>query len=125
MFKPQRKTVVGLISSASRRAIATAIALVLLNQPAWAAVYPVDMERKLNGLKIFDRISRLEVGNAAVLSLTNAGTAAAVCRVTFDSRIDQPRTSSRKIGPGETTTMHYSASRQINRLKIIINCKPL
>ena len=125
MFKSQRGPGMALMSSAPRQAIATTIVLVFISQLARAAVYPVDVERNLNGLKIIDQVTRLEVGNASVLSLTNASTETADCRIIFDPRIQQRKTARRKIGPGETSTVHYAAGRAINRLMIVINCKPL
>lgn len=101
------------------------VVLALIGQQTLAATYPVEITRKLHGLKIFERVTTIEVGNSSVLSLTNASTEKASCRVTFDPRIEQRKTASRKIEPGETVTVHYAAGRQINRLNITINCKPI
>lgn len=107
------------------RAALTLMVLALISQQALAATYPVEIKRKLHGLKIFEQVTTLEVANSSVLSLTNASAETANCRITFDARIEQRKTANRKIASGETATVHYSAGRKINRLSITIDCKPI
>ena len=101
------------------------LGLSLTCQQTLAAVFPIDIERDLNGLKIIDRANTIEAGPSVVLTLSNLDTREASCRVSFDPRIEQRKTKKRNIAPGQTSSIHYAPGRQVNRLSIRIVCKPM
>lgn len=90
-----------------------------------AAVFPIDIKRQLNGLKIIDRASHIDVGSTVVLVLSNLDQRKASCRVSFDPSIEQRKRFKRVVDPGTAASINYSPGRQVNRLKINIVCKPV
>ena len=101
------------------------IVLALLCQNLSAAVFPIETKRQLNGLKIIDQVSTIEVGSTVIMTLNNLDQRNASCRVTFDPSVEQRKTSKRMVEAGTAATINYSPGRQLNRLKIHIVCKPV
>ncbi|RLA52017.1 MAG: hypothetical protein DRR42_08725 [Gammaproteobacteria bacterium] len=99
-------------------------ALCLLSQTTLAGVYPLDINKELNGLKIVADTTRIDIGTVVVLKLTNYDQLKAVCRITFDPRIASRKTYKREIESGTTASVKYSPGRKPNRLTIDIICNP-
>ncbi len=100
------------------------IVLAFACQNLSAATFPIDIKRQLNGLKIIDRASTIEVGSTVILVLNNLDQRQASCRVSFDPSIEQRKKFKRVVDAGTAASIHYSPGRQVNRLTINIVCKP-
>ncbi len=105
-------------------ALSLVIVLALTCQSLSAGTFPIDIKRQLNGLKVIDRASTINVGDTVILVLSNLDQRTAGCRVSFDPGIEQRKKSKRIVEAGTSASIHYSPGRPVNRLTIDIVCKP-
>jgi hypothetical protein len=103
---------------------AFAITLCMTSIHVSALTFPIDLKREMKDIKVIAAFRTIEVGSTVVLTLSNLDQREASCKATFDPKVEQRKTKKRQIEPGDSTSIHYSPGRKVNRLSIHVTCKP-
>lgn len=98
-------------------------AVLLLLLPLSAVAYPIDVEKKVTGVKL-DYITYDTDQDMGSISLDNYGQVPAQCRVTFRNGPEAPRVRRVQVAPGKRVDVNAKFNRQIIKLRIALDCKP-
>ncbi len=81
---------------------------------AWA--WPVDLNLETNGLEITAQVD--QIGDSAVVRLTNYATVTVRCELVFRNGPETPRTRQVVLEPGDARPVSYRPQRTVVRLRI-------
>lgn len=93
----------------------------MLCLPLTALAFPVEVELKSQGVSIAATSGYLS--NIATVTLVNQGQHAALCEATFVNGPERPSASRVRIKAGEKTVLTQAFFRQINRVRVTVDCK--
>jgi hypothetical protein len=102
-----------------KRILYSALALLA---PAIALAYPVEVLFTSQGLDI--TIQDIQQDNSTVLHLTNHEVVAVRCEIEFDAGVETRRRSA-IIEAGSGETMTHTPRREVVRMRVRVECKPL
>ncbi|UVJ45303.1 3-phosphoglycerate kinase [Pseudomonas sp. LS1212] len=92
--------------------------------PMTVLAYPIDVEKKLDGVKIdytaYD--TDYDIGS---ITLNNYGDVAAQCKVVFTNGPETPRTRRVQIPAKQSKDVTAKFNRSIIKLRIKLDCKPV
>ncbi|WP_312935781.1 3-phosphoglycerate kinase [Pseudomonas sp.] len=93
----------------------------LLCLPLAAAAYPIDVDKKLDGMKV-DVTADDTAPDLAGVTLNNYGQAAAACKVTLRNGPEAPRVRRVNVEAGQRASVTARFNRDILRLRISVAC---
>ncbi|MCC6297012.1 MAG: hypothetical protein IT469_09930 [Pseudomonadales bacterium] len=97
----------------------------LASAPSFAQTFPVDLDQRLHGMKIFASARSADAkGDVMILSIANLDERAARCDATFDIRVLPPKTYQRTLAAGDEIQIHHRVKRAVNRMTIELDCTP-
>ncbi len=99
------------------------VLLALLPLAAFAATYPVEVDKSLNGSEIGVTTETIDRDLAGLL-LYNYGATPATCTGVFSNGPEPARTRRAQIQPGERIPMTVKFKRDIIRLRVKLTCEP-
>lgn len=84
--------------------------------------FPIDIDLQAEGLEITASSSRNS--NVAMVTLGNAGSATALCEATFVNGPERPPLRRIRIEPGEQGLVSQAFMREVNRIRVTVECNP-
>ncbi len=97
--------------------------VVLAMLPLTAFAYPIDVEKKLNGLSIdYEAFDTDE--DIASIQVNNFGKTDAVCKVVFSNGPEAPRTRTIEVAAGKHKNATAKFNRTIIKMRINLTCTP-
>jgi hypothetical protein len=91
--------------------------------PLTAFAYPIDVQKKLNGLSIDYNAFDTDTDMASI-QVNNFGRTDAICKVVFNNGPEAPRTRNIEVPAGKHTNATAKFSRTIIKMKIDLTCNP-
>ncbi|TDF77616.1 3-phosphoglycerate kinase [Pseudomonas sp. H9] len=99
-----------------------AVLLALL--PLTALAYPIDVEKNLEGVKL-DYTAYDTDRDIGSITLNNYGEVPAQCKVLFRNGPEAPRVRRVQVQPKQSKDVTAKFNREIIKLRISLDCKPL
>ncbi|MCY1283797.1 hypothetical protein D9M68_248650 [compost metagenome] len=100
------------------------VVFALLPLSAFAATYPVELEKQVNGAEVSASGQAIDY-NLGGLDLYNYGQTTANCTAIFRNGPEVPRTRRTSLKPGERATLTGKFNSAIIRLRIKVTCEPV
>lgn len=96
--------------------------LVLLScLPLAAVAYPIEVEKRLDGVKV-DASASDPAPDLGAITLSNYGQVPAACKVTFRNGPEAPRIRRLTVEPGQRADATMRFHREVLRLRIMVDC---
>ncbi|MDZ5601970.1 3-phosphoglycerate kinase [Pseudomonas sp. RP23018S] len=93
----------------------------LLCLPLAAAAYPIDVEKRLDGVKV-DFTAFDTAPDMAAVTLNNYGQTAAACKVTLRNGPEAPRVRRVSVDAGQQANVTARFNREVLRLRVTMAC---
>ncbi len=94
---------------------------IALSLPLTAAAFPIDVAPPAEARVL---VSTTDLANMAAVMLTSRESVVLQCQVGFTNGPERPVPRRLRLRPGEQTTVSQFFRREINRVRVSIECQP-